>query len=105
MKAQQLAIATSSTGTLGLITSQEKVPHTYTDGSTAIVWTGIILEDNTFMIGDKKIEAKKGGVWSSSQPTVIALTSKERMFNSSNQKEQQAWVKASTENEVRSENI
>lgn len=76
MKAQQFAIAKSSNGTLGLITSPEMVEHTYPEGAVASVWTGVILEENTFQgrgeDSEKTIVAKVGGFWSSSRPEVVA---------------------------------
>jgi hypothetical protein len=79
MKVEQFAIAKSSTGTIGLITSPQKVLHTYTDGNKATVWTGVILRENTFKArnSDEMIVAEKGGVWSSSKPTVIGYLNNE----------------------------
>lgn len=103
MKAQLFAIAQSSNGTIGLITTPEMVEHTYSDGNTAKVWKGVILEENSFMGrgGDenKKILAKKGGLWTSSNPKVIGYTTPEKIFNSSDADTQNLWAKASLENE------
>lgn len=78
---KQFAIAKSSNGTIGLITSPEMVEITYPDDNKATVWTGVILEDNTFKgrggDADKTIEAKAGGLWSSSNPEFIAQGSAE----------------------------
>lgn len=73
--AKQFVIAKSSNGTLGLITSPEMVDHIYPDNNEAKVWTGVIIEDNTFQgrggDADKTIHAKAGGFWSSSRPEVV----------------------------------
>lgn len=72
---KQFAIARSSTGTIGLITSSEAVEHTYPDGNKKNVWTGVVIEDNTFRVerGDETqiVKAKIGNFWSSSNPDVI----------------------------------
>lgn len=54
---RQFAIAKSSTGTLGLITSATKVKHTYSEGTTKEVWTGVVLQENSFK-GRGKIKVK-----------------------------------------------
>jgi hypothetical protein len=73
MKVKQFAIAKSSNGTIGLITSQSMVEHTYPEGATVQVWSGIILKDNTFKArnSEETIQAKRGGLWTSSNPEVI----------------------------------
>ena len=81
---QLFAVATSSNGTIGLITSTEMADHIYPEGKTVKVWKGVILEDNTFQVGDKTITAKKGGLWTSSRPTVLAHSSPEQIFNAAN---------------------
>lgn len=73
--ARQFAIALSSNGTLGLITSPEMVEHQYPEGNTKKVWTGVVLSENSF-IGQgkdtgKQVQAKAGDFWSSSSPKVI----------------------------------
>ncbi len=84
MKAQQFAIAKSSNGTLGLITSPEMVEHTYPEGKTVPVWKGVILEENTFQgrgdDSEKTIVAKVGGQWSSSNPEVVAHLTAEQII-------------------------
>ena len=105
LKPQLFAVATSSNGTIGLITSTEMVEHTYPEGKTVKVWKGVILEDNTFQVGDETITAKKGGLWTSSQPTVLAHSSLEQMFNAATQAQQSAWAKASVANEQREETL
>ena len=73
--ASQFAVAKSSNGTIGLITSKDKVDHTYQEGTVKKVWTGVILQDNTFkgrgQDTEKTIEAKTGGFWSSTEPEVL----------------------------------
>ena len=70
---QQFSIAKSSNGTVGLITSKEMVDHIYPDKEEATkVWKGVIIQPNTFTVGeDKVIEAKAGGLWTSSNPQVV----------------------------------
>lgn len=70
---KQFAIAKSSTGTIGLITSSEKTVHTYPDGNTVEVWTGIVIESNSFLSRDKtkQINTTPSDFWSSSNPNVI----------------------------------
>ncbi len=73
--AKQFALAKSSNGTLGLITSPEMVDHMYPEGAEVKVWKGVIVESNTFNVdrdGESKvIEAKAGGLWTSSRPEVV----------------------------------
>jgi hypothetical protein len=81
MKVEQFAIAKSSTGTIGLITSATKVEHTYPDGNKAFVWTGVILRENSFKArnSDDIVVAPAGGFWSSSKPNVIGYLNKENV--------------------------
>ncbi len=78
-QAQQFAIAKSSNGTIGLITSKTAVEHTYPE-RTVTAWTGVILARNSFADRndpEKEIVAEAGGFWSSSNPEVIGYADPE----------------------------
>lgn len=78
------AIAKSSTGTIGLITCPERVEHTYPDGNTALVWKGVVLQDNSFIGRDNlPVEAKVGNFWSTTQeePEIIAYADADTIIN------------------------
>lgn len=85
MEAKQFSIAKSSNGTLGLITSKSMVEHAYPEGATVMVWTGVIIQDNTFQgrgeHSDRTIEAKSGGFWSSSNPIVVGQIDPSEIVN------------------------
>lgn len=80
---KMLALAKSSNGTLGLITSTEKVEHTYPEGTTKFVWKGVVVAENTFIAkqGDTgaQITAKIGDLWTSSNPDVQDCDSVEQL--------------------------
>lgn len=84
MQAKQFAIAKSSNGTIGLITSPEMVEHTYQEGVTVKVWKGVILEENTFQgrgdDAEKVVTAKVGGLWTSSKPEVFGYLTAEQIL-------------------------
>lgn len=109
MQAKQFAIAKSSNGIIGLITSPEMVEITYPDNNKAVVWTGVIIEDNTFTgrggDADKIIQAKKGGYWSSSNPEVIGYLQPEQMFEGLPLHTKRNWLSTSRENEQRRDTL
>jgi len=80
MSAKFLSIAKSSNGTIGLITSTTMVEHLYPDSECpTTVWKGVIIEDNTFEANGKTINAKVGGLWTSSIPVVIGQATAEQI--------------------------
>ena len=103
MQPKQFAIAKSSTGTIGLITSPSKVTHTYPDDNTVEVWTGVVLESNTFPSRDKTkmVEATAGNFWSSSNPEVIGYIYPEQMVDLLSADGKKAWNTICRENEAR----
>lgn len=104
MQAKQFAIAASSNGTIGLITSATAVEHTYQENTKKQVWTGVILEDNTFQgrgdDSEKTIQAKAGGFWSSSNPNVIGYVSPEQFVDLLSADSKTKWRDISRENEA-----
>lgn len=74
----QFAIAKSSNGTVGLVTSKTSVLHTYPDGNQSEVWTGVVIQKNVFQghvdrgsSPENQITANVGDFWCSSKPVVI----------------------------------
>jgi len=61
------AVARCSMGTLGLILVDEKQEVQYPDGSTAMAWTGVHLQNHP----DKFDGIEVGDDWSSRDPEVI----------------------------------
>jgi hypothetical protein len=92
------SVATSGNGTLGLITGiNDSIPD-------AVIYTGIILEDNTFEKNGQMITSKKGDFWFADKPTFVAQVSPEKLFNCVSQDQQHAWTRISVENDKRAEN-
>lgn len=57
------AFCVCSAGYLGLVTSDRRKRVTYDDGTTALVWVGIHLED--------RAPITRGQPWSSKDPEVV----------------------------------
>lgn len=104
---KQFAIARSSTGTIGLITSHEAVEHKYPDDNTKQVWTGVVIEDNTFSVERdgqvQLVEAKAGNFWSSSNPEVIGYIDPAQIADLLSAEERLDYQAFSKENRERSE--